>query len=250
MRPINPLPYIYAFLLGCCTLMPTAFSFSQTAGYSDTFLIGGNNDEDIFRYATYYIDSSASMDVGHADSAFRKGGFRRWPLGNRFNMGLNPCPLWLHLNLKNTNTHYQTYWWSFYTSSDTVLAFEKRNGSGWDRTDLRAGPKPFSQRKKQLRFPLSEIGTEAGEPVELLIKLRDLHSVQSFFTDLTTPEDNLRWENGFHLKTGIVIGSFLLFVFFTAGFALLLRQMDFVYYSLYILLAIAMLLKEELLSGI
>jgi len=242
---ITILPYLIASLF---VSVPNSI-FAHHYKYQDTLKIDTKEYEDLFQYSTYYIDSSSNRDVSSINQLFQQGKFKHWPLGKTFNIGLNPYPLWFHLVLQNSNPHFMKYWWAIYSSSDSIIVYQKRNNKSWLCIDTLSYLTPDYKRKVPVRFPVIELPTEPGETVELLVKVHDLKTVQSFATDLTTPEGNLLWEKNFHWDTGVFIGIFLMFLIFTFGFSILLKIKKFIYYSCYICVIILISLKEEYLIG-
>src|SRR5690606_17093659 len=93
--------------------------------------------------------------------------FQRWKIGETLNLGFNPHPLWLYLNVKNRSDAPEKYWWDLYSHADSVFVYQKENNI-WVIKDTLSYGKPIGKRDIKVRFLVSEFLFQPGENKELL----------------------------------------------------------------------------------
>jgi len=216
----------------------------------DTFELLGSDTEHLSQYVHYWVDSSMVADVVKVDSAYREKVFMRWPLHTDLNMGLNPYPLWLHLNLKHISTVKKQYWWSLYNQADSVLVFQKNGYGDFICTDTLSYTRPISQRKVRVRFQAIPLSLAPFENRDLFVKIVNLRTPQSFVTDFTLPVGNLLWERNFYWSVGVFAGCFLIVLIGSLIAAVVARERILWIYALYVLTVVFLLLSQELLVTI
>ncbi|WP_417358400.1 ATP-binding protein [Flavobacterium sp.] len=224
----------------------TPMMAQDKAIYSDTLFVNGPNSEHLSKYLTFWIDSTKTPDITNAETALKNNEFKHWNPETTLNLGLNPHPLWLHLNVKSTEPDLKNYWWSFYTHADTITFYQK-SVDGWISTDTVAYGLQLSKRKIKTRFSTTEITLKGYEYKELLVKIENYRHTQNAITDFTTPENNLFWETNFYWSIGFFIGCFLLISSISFFISVILREKNFLKYGVYLLLIIVMTLMEELM---
>ncbi|WP_417358016.1 7TM-DISM domain-containing protein [Flavobacterium sp.] len=214
--------------------------------YCDTLFVNGPNSEHLSKYLTFWVDSTKTPDITNAETALKNKEFIHWNPETTLNLGLNPHPLWLHLNVKSTVPDLKKYWWGFYTHADTITVYQK-SAIGWISTDTLTYGLQLSKRKIKTRFSTAEIILKGYEHKELLVKIENYRHTQNAITDFTTPENNLFWETNFYWSIGFFIGCFLLISSISFFISIVLREKNFSRYGVYLILIIAMALMEELM---
>lgn len=214
--------------------------------YSDTLFVSGPSSEHLSKYLTFWIDRSGKATVNEAAGALKNRDFKHWKLNTSLNLGLNPYPVWLHLNVKNTDLKSEKYWWGFYSHADTINVFQK-SSEGWKSIDTLIYGTPLADRKVKVRFSAIEVLLNGNQSKELMVKVQNYRHTQNAITDFTTPEHNLLWEKKFYWSIGFFIGCFLLISVISFFISIVLREKTFFMYGVYLLLVIAMALMEELM---
>lgn len=216
---------------------------------NDTLFVNGINRESLSEYVTYWVDSSKTTPIKNIEKQLSKNFFNHWQENQTLNLGKNPYPLWFHLNIKNTSKKYQNYWWGIYTQADTITVYRKY-GENYKCIDTIVSSDLLDSKKVRTRFPAIKIELAANECNEYLVKIENLRNTQNAITDLTTPEDNLMWEKKFYWSIAFFVGCFLLIALVSLFFGILSKEKVFIFYTLYLLIILAMILTEELMIGI
>lgn len=239
-------------ILACCyTFILVSHAKAQDLNniYKDTFFIKGSNTENVWQYIRYYIDTTNSQSVDSVYKYYQTKQFKKWSLDKTFNVGINKHPLWLHITLQNKAEVFKKYWWSIYSSSDSIIAYRKDSANNWKLFVTTSALTPISERDIPVRFPTIELNANANESFELLVKINDSKTVQYFVTDITTPVANLIWETHFHWNIGLFIGCFIFFLVLLIPLFIIFKRSVQLYFGLYLLIATIISLKEEYLTG-
>ena len=223
------------------------FSYvSVSQDHEDTLYLNGPSYAHLSKYARYWVDYSNQSTLENAEDALLDSFFEHWAINSTLNLGLNPYPLWLHLNLKNEYPDPVTYWWSLYSHADTVILYMK-NQMVWTAVDTVLFSQMRIDRSAPTRFLAIPIYLNPGESGEFLMKIRNLRSPQHAITDITTPDHNLLWEKQFYWTIGFFIGALVFVAFLNMILGLITRQRVFYMFSLYVLIVSLIILQEELL---
>lgn len=223
-------------------------TFSQKEA-NDTLFVSGINRENLANYVTFWIDSSKTADIKKIERKFLAKKFKHWNAKSTLNLGKNPYPLWFHLNIKNNSKKYQDYWWGIYTQADTITVFKKTKES-FKTIDTIVSSTLLRNKKVRTRFPSIKIELDNFESQEYFVKIENLRNTQNAITDLTTPEDNLMWEKKFYWSISFFVGCFLLIATLSFFLGIFAKEKTFLFYTLYLLIVLAMILSEELMVGV
>lgn len=230
-------------------LFLNSFSGYNQEKLNDTLYVSGINREPLSRYVTYWVDSTKVAKITNVENNFSAKKFNYWNENSTLNLGKNPYPLWFHLNIKNSSKKYHDFWWGIYTQADTVTVYKKINNR-FKSIDTILNSTLIDNKKVRTRFPAIKIELDALEAEEYFVKIQNLRNTQNAITDLTTPEDNLMWEKKFYWSIAFFVGCFLLISILSFVLGIVTKEKAFVFYTMYLLLILAMVLSEELMLGV
>ncbi|RAV27639.1 sensor histidine kinase [Sinomicrobium soli] len=216
----------------------------------DIFAVSGANTEHLSGYVSYYIDHNRNSNAGEVYTALEQGKFRKWPENTTLNIGLNPYPLWLHLEVANTTSEARTYWWSLYNQADSVLVYNRSAAGSFALIDSLSYRTPVARRETAVRFQAIPLHFEGHEHRTLLVKVINLRTPQYFVTDFTLPSDNLLWEKDFYWSVGVFAGCFLAIMVMSLLIGAVASEKAFYRYGLYLLAVLFLILYQELLITI
>ncbi|RYD69228.1 MAG: hypothetical protein EOP53_27545, partial [Sphingobacteriales bacterium] len=222
----------------------TVRSQNKENKYRDTLYVDGANLQHMSRYITYYVDSTNQISVN--EIAGLQSRFRKWELGQNLNLGLNPYPVWLRLNVTNLADYSIRFWLSFYTHADSVWVFQQVNNK-FICTDTLSYNIAQNERKVDARFLVAPLRIESKHTRQFFVKVLSRTKTQNFVVDFTTPESNLLWERDFLSTVLFFTGCFTLVSLISFLLAIVLREIMFVYYGAYIFSVILLLLSQELI---
>lgn len=231
------------FLLLC------QFIFAQQSEtHQDTLFVYGSDAGHLSKYVFYHVDETNNATPEKIDWLHRNDKLKRWELNETLNLGLNPHPLWLYLNVKHLGELPQKYWWNLYSHADAVYVYEKNeDGKGWLLYDVLSYDTPLSERTVKTRFLATEFTFNPNEGKVILLKIKNLRHSQYAVTDFTTPVSNLLWEKEFYWNIGFFVGCFALIGLLSLCIGFFTKQLAFIRYCGYLFFIILLLLSEELL---
>lgn len=215
--------------------------------YKDTLFVTGANLQHMSRYITYYVDTTGQKAIN--EITVEKNKFKKWEIDKNLNLGLNPYPLWLHLNVTNSADYTRRYWLSFYTQADSVFVFQKINHE-YVCTDTLSYNIAQRERKVDARFLVAPIRLASNESREFFVKIISLTKTQNFIVDFTTPESNLLWERDFSWLVLFFTGCFSLVALISFLLAFVIREKAFIFYGAYIFSVVLLLLSQELVLSV
>lgn len=223
----------------------TSYAYQQTT--DDTLFVNGANLEHMSRYITYYVDTTHQKTI--SEIAGEKSNFKKWETDKNLNLGLNPYPLWLHLNVSNRGNYSRRYWLSLYTQADSIYVFQKV-GDEYLCTDTLSYNIAQQERKVDARFLVAPVRLDSNESKEFYVKIISLTKTQNFIVDFTTPESNLLWERDFAWLVLFFTGCFSLVALISFLLSFAIRQKIFLYYGIYIFSIVLLVLSQELMLSV
>lgn len=220
----------------------------QPETHQDTLFVYGSDAGHLSKYVYYHVDETDDATPEKIDELHRNGKLQRWELNETLNLGLNPHPLWLRLDVKHIGELPQTYWWNLYSHADSVYVYEKnKHTKVWQLYDVLSYETPLSERTVKTRFLAAEFDFKPNESKVILLKIKNVRHSQHAVTDFTTPVSNLLWEKGFYWNIGFFVGCFTLISLLSLCIGFFTKQLAFIRYCGYLLFIILLLLSEELL---
>ncbi|MFA7444658.1 MAG: ATP-binding protein [Flavobacteriaceae bacterium] len=222
------------------------------SGYSQgrTYELDGANDDDLYPYMLYWKDTSEGKNsLNEAVLNLRQGNFKAFDSENGKNLGLFPEPVWLYLNVKNISERHRTYWWAFYTHTDTIIIYEKQNLQ-WQAADTLVRNKLLGERNIRHRASAYLVSLENGEEQSYLVQLINPRHTQNSFVSLTTPVHHLLWEKGFYWTIGSFIGIFLITGIVSLIIGFVVRERTFFLFFVYLFAVSVLILYEELMVAV
>jgi signal transduction histidine kinase len=236
----------YILLIG---LFFPIYSIAQNPEKKVTFYLNGANSDFLLNQLQYWVANSEKSTSQNAESAFNSKKFKTWKTPNTLNLKKLETDLWIHLFVKNLSQKDKIYWWGIYTQSDTILVYEKIVNN-WKFIEKLDYSQNIENRKSKTRFLMTELDFKQNSNKELMLQIKNKRHTTNFFSDITTPEDNLKWENTFYWEIAFFVGMFFLTFCVSLLIGFITRNKIFYFYAFYVLIVIIVTLQEEVFISI
>jgi signal transduction histidine kinase len=240
---------IFSYYILIFGLIFSVNSNSQNLEKKEVFYVNGPNSDFLLNHLQYWKSENQTNTIQDAEKAYQFEKFEIWKENKTLNLKKLETDLWIHLFVKNLSKKDKIYWWGIYTQSDTILVFEKLNNN-WKFIEKLDYSKNIDSRKIKTRFLMTELNFSKDSAKELMIQIKNKRHTTNFFSDITTPQDNLIWETTFYWEIAFFIGMFFLTFCVSLLIGFIARNRVYFLYGFYVLIVIIVTLQEEVFVSI